>query len=195
MTEPTRTTAEKEPMAGSARHVSGLSPRERLRRLHPRSAARQVERRRARAIRARRRSLTAGMATTALLLSGGMAFAYVTSSGSGAGTARVIAPQVTASVGTVAGQYPGAAPTTLPVVVRNDGAAPFTLTGVVPATDGFPATCPASAWSLGPPDPLPTVPPTTSMTVPVTASLHTDAPNSCQGATLSVPVTVTGTIG
>jgi hypothetical protein len=138
-----------------------------------------------------RPGLIVGAAAVFLLVGGGTAGAYLTTSGSGT-AALVVGPRMTVSVGTVTGQYPGADPATLSVVVRNDGAVPFRIGAMDLATDTFPAGCPASVWRLEPPDPLPTVSPSDVVTVPVTVALRADAPNSCQGATVSVSVAVTG---
>jgi hypothetical protein len=174
-----------------ARHVSGLSGAERARITRPRWTAVRAERRQARVLRVRRRTVTLALGGTALLVGAGVALAYWVSSGDGNGSTVLIAPHVTASVGTVTGQYPGAQPTTVPLVLHNDGQAPFVLTTVVPSD--VPGDCPASAWRLDPPADLPTVPPSATVTVQVTVAMATDAPDSCQGATLAVPVTVSGT--
>jgi hypothetical protein len=68
------------------------------------------------------------------------------------------------------------------------------VTALQPDSDKFATSCPATAWQIGVPTSLPNVPPSSSVTVNLPVAMAANAPDSCQGASFSVPVTVEGTL-
>jgi hypothetical protein len=159
------------------------------------SEVRQGERRRQVVIRVRRRTAAVGLAgIIAVFVSAATALAFWTTSGSGSATASVIEPSVTAVAGTASGLYPGGPPKTVKVTVSNAGPVPYQVTGLTAGVGASPDTCPASALDVIAPTSLPTVTPSAAATVRVTVSMKTDAPNACQRATFSLPLTVRGTL-
>jgi hypothetical protein len=124
----------------------------------------------------------------------------ISAAGAGGSIATVTAPvTVTAQLagsthraGATGGPwlFPGGPALQLPVDVRNPGDVRFTVRQLVPDATVFPIGCPLSAWSVRTPDALPTVSAGGSASVTVVISLLTQAPESCQGATVRFPLTV-----
>lgn len=121
-----------------------------------------------------------------------VAYAHFPGRGDATVTVSVGAPEIAATAGQGSGQYPGAPATTIPVTIRNGGGAPVVVEAIRPRLQGLPASCPASAWQIAAPSSLPTVAPSTSVMVGLTVAMAPDAPSTCQGATVTVPVTVEG---
>ena len=92
----------------------------------------------------------------------------------------------------VAGLFPGGPAQQVSITVSNTAPSSFEITDVRPDLSALPLACPASAWHADPPDQLPTVAAHAQATVTVPVSLVTDAPDSCQGLSLRLPVRVHG---
>jgi len=92
----------------------------------------------------------------------------------------------------VAGLFPGGPAQQVSITVSNTAPSSFEITDVRPDLSALPAACPASAWHPDPPDQLPTVAAHAQATVTVPVSLLPDAPDSCQGLSLRLPVRVHG---
>jgi hypothetical protein len=95
---------------------------------------------------------TAVAASAALVLTGGVAYAYWTTSGSGTGSASTgdssTADKIAlAQVGTLTGFYPGSTPQTVLVQATNP-AAYSQRVGEVTVTVAATATCAASNWTV-----------------------------------------------
>jgi len=112
------------------------------------------------------------------------------SSGAGADTAT--APVVTVTTTSPGPVVPGTA-VTVEVTVHNPGRRPFRLVALTLDPSAWPAACPATAWSLQPPDPLAGVPAGGERLVAVRLLLRADAPTGCQGATISTWIAAAGT--
>jgi len=139
--------------------------------------------------------IVAGSVLTVLGASG-VALAYVSSAGQGAGSASVTTSgDVSASAGRGAAIYPGAAAALVDVAIANPEALPLTVTSLQPDLRDLPAGCPATAWSISPPAELPTVPAHGRAVAHVTVRLLQGAPATCQGASLPVTVTIEGHLG
>jgi hypothetical protein len=117
-----------------------------------------------------------------------------TTDASPAPVADLPAPSVEAITG-ADGVYPGGAARPLPVMVRNPAATPLEILSVRPDLSGVPGSCPAAAWRIGAASGVPAVPAAGRATVTLTAALVAGAPNSCQGVTVTVPVTIEGRLG
>ena len=162
----------------------------------------------------RRRSLVLLGATVALVvgLSGGAAFAYFASTGSGtghttAGSAQAITVTAVSSPGADSNLYPGGPGVAVHFTVNNPNSYPVSFTGwsgaalsgVVPAGSN---TCTMSdfqiATSTGAFGPLLTVPANTPSSSGVSGTangvveLKSTAENGCQGATVFVTLTLMG---
>jgi hypothetical protein len=144
--------------------------------------------------RGRGRPLASILAAGCVAVSGGAAFAFFSTSQGGLAWTGVGQPEVSASAASFTGQYPGAASVLVPVVVTNGSDGPLTVTALQPDSDRFPTSCPATAWQFSVPTALPTVPPSSSVTVDLSVAMASNAPDSCQGASFSVPVSVQGTL-
>ena len=145
--------------------------------------------------------LAAAALVLALLAQAGLAYAYLSSGGSGTGYATVGRPvSITVSAATPAsGLYPG---TTGGVyfTVTNPNAFELRLTKVTEATIvGSSGTCPPTNLAV---TGLPAVALTVSAgattgteTIPRLVMLSPTAPTSCQGVTFTVSLTLTGVSG
>lgn len=150
-------------------------------------------------------SALAGLA--AILVTGVVAFAAWTASGSGngAGTATVAKSLVVTAVtpsGPAATLYPGGPAGAVYFTISNPNPYPVTVTGVAWGTpvSTNPTSCPNSNIAVDP-----SAPTTVSISVPANATAGTvyqingvldllhSAPDGCQGVSFDVPVTVTGT--
>lgn len=149
----------------------------------------------------RRRRVTAVAAwTTALLLPAGVGLAVWSASGSGPGSAEARTAQaLVVTAGTpVADLYPGATGS-VHLSVANPNPYPVTITGgsvtAVTGVTGAAGTCSPSDFSVGSGTVASTgVPASGSANVTVTGALtmRTTAGDGCQGATVAVTATVTG---
>jgi hypothetical protein len=150
------------------------------------------------------RRLVAGGIALAAGLTGSTAWAYWTATGAGTGSAGSGTMQAVTVTALVAGDRPGSA--LLPggaaadVVLRvhNPNAYPVHLSaiagaGAVTADAAHPACTSTGVTFLPPADPQLTVAVTSTLLVelPAAASMAASAPAACQGATFSIPVTVT----
>jgi hypothetical protein len=123
-------------------------------------------------------------------------------SGSGPGSAKVVTAQtltVTAAVSPTADLFPGGSGA-LQFSVANPNPYPVTLTSIAygAVTSGDQANCPASnltpagGGALGTPIAIPANGSSGAVSVPAAVTLSVNAPNGCQGVTLTVAVTLTG---
>ena len=87
---------------------------------------------------------------------------------------------------------PGGPAVQLPVAVRNPGDVAFAVHTLLPDGAAFPSRCPLSAWSVRSTGGLPTLPARSAGTVTLEISLRSQAPDSCQGTTVSFGLTVVG---
>jgi hypothetical protein len=139
-----------------------------------------------------------------LLLGTGTAVAYWAAAGAGSGTAAAGTAQPLSTVTTSASVssllYPGGPAADVTLAVQNPNPYPVTVTGVavdgaVTATGGI-GTCATHGVSLvAPTGGLPfTVSPSATATVTLSgaATMSTAAENGCQGATFTLPVSLTG---
>jgi hypothetical protein len=139
-----------------------------------------------------------------LLLGTGTAVAYWAAAGSGSGTAAAGTAQPLSTVATSASVtsllYPGGPAADVTLAVQNPNPYPVTITGVaadgpVTATGGI-GTCTTHGVTLvAPTAGLPfTVSPSATATVTLAsaAQMSTAAENGCQGATFTLPVSLTG---
>jgi hypothetical protein len=99
---------------------------------------------------------------------------------------------VSAKAATVPGLAAGTTPALVTVAVTNDGDTAFVVDTVRLDLAALPDTCPPDAWQQATPDDLPVLAPHTTANVGVTVSLSADAPDSCQGQSLDLPVIVSG---
>ncbi|NGY65380.1 hypothetical protein G7043_41455 [Lentzea sp. NEAU-D13] len=140
---------------------------------------------------ARRRYVRRGVIVFAVMtaaLGSGVAYAAWTSSGTGSATTKAgtaLAPVVTGGAVTTGSLYPGGTGNAV-VAVANPNPYPVTVMSIAP---NGPATCGVSFTERFPGTQLAA----NSAAVPITfsVSMALNAPNSCQGATIDVPVVVT----
>lgn len=154
----------------------------------------------------------AGLA--ALVLIGGVSLGIAVTSHGPLGIVDLDAPaSSTAPVAGIDGLAPGGPARVVRLPVPNPGNGPLTLTGLVPQLAGLPAACPAGAWRITLPSRLPVLPGPAPAhagpaggsgtpapdpgpaTVPLTAALTADAPESCQALAVPLHVTVAATTG
>jgi hypothetical protein len=150
------------------------------------------------------RRLVAGGVALAAALAGTAAWAYWTAAGTGTGSAGSGTMQAVTVTALVAGDQPGSA--LLPgglaadVVLRVHNPNPYpvqltavTAAGVVTADAAHPGCTTTGVTFLPPAAPQLTVAAASTLLVdlPAAASMATSAPSGCQGATFSIPVTVT----
>lgn len=121
-----------------------------------------------------------------------VAYAYFPVRGDATVTVSVDALEIAATAGPVAGLYPGAPATTIPVMIHNGSDIPVDIEAISPHLQNLPSSCPASAWQITSPQSLPTIAPSATATVDLAVTMTPDAPTTCQGVTLDVPVTVEG---
>ncbi|SES25554.1 hypothetical protein [Lentzea albida] len=139
----------------------------------------------------RRRSVRRGavvLALTTAALGSGVAYAAWTSSGTGSATTKAgtaLAPVVAAGAVTTGTLYPGGTGDAV-VTVSNPNPYPVRVTSIAPNGAG---TCGVTFSERFPGTQLAAKSAPVAITFSVTMSV--DAPNSCQGATIDVPVTVT----
>ncbi len=128
----------------------------------------------------------------------GVGYAYWTSTGHGTGSATTGTISLTADDANVSGLYPdGSVPVSFTVTNTSDSGS-LDITAVTAGTVTTPAGgCTASTVSFAPDAPLPTDIAASGGTAIVsgTASMTTAAENACQGATFTIPLTVTGRLG
>ncbi|MFS8098354.1 hypothetical protein LFM09_14565 [Lentzea alba] len=139
----------------------------------------------------RRRYVRRGVIVFAVMtaaLGSGVAYAAWTSSGTGSATTKAgtaLAPVVTGGAVTTGLLYPGGTGNAV-VTVSNPNPYPVTVTSIAP---NGPATCAVSFTERFPGTQLAANSTPTAITF--TVSMGLNAANTCQGATIDVPVLVT----
>lgn len=162
----------------------------------PQVAGPRHGRRRVRPARpARRVALVAGVSAVAVLAGGGVAYAYWTAGGGGAGSTTIGTVSLAADPVTASGLYPGRSiPVTVDITATGDGT--VSVTAINPAAAEV-------SVGLGPCDPAAVtftttagLPQTVSAGAPVTVAgtvtMALDAADGCQGRTFTIPLTVEG---
>jgi len=150
--------------------------------------------------RVTRTAFVAGL--SALLLMGGVAYAYVKASGSGTGSATTATMQTVTVQALVGGDapnsklYPGGPAVDVILRINNPNSYSVTLysisgTGTI-TPDAFHPGCTTTGVSFNPPsNPGNTLNPgTTLVHLSGAASMSTSSVNACQGATFSIPVSM-----
>jgi hypothetical protein len=145
----------------------------------------------------RRTAIVAGMAV-GLLATAGVALAYFTSTGSATGSASTgtLVVSIAATAGSPASPlYPGATGD-VALQVTNPNARAVTLTsvvgdGAITATAGCSAPDVTFTDQTGLAISIPANAANYQVDLPAAASLSASSPNTCQGATFSIPVTIT----
>jgi hypothetical protein len=132
-------------------------------------------------------------AVASVLAGSGTALAYYSSSGEGSGRAAAGSPSVTVESPPVTGLHPGAS-RTVTVNLRNDAPRPYVVTAVTPRVSAAPGSCPAALWVMVP-TPLPTVLASGDAAVDLTVGMGREAPDDCQGVTVTVPLDIEGRLG
>lgn len=149
-----------------------------------------------------------GVATGGMVIAAtGIGLAYWSSQGSGTGSATTGTATISlpTTAATVSGLYPGAQVTGVTVVVTNSStAASVVLTGATGGTASISTAGPLSTGTTCDPSvvtfiatdvPGGAIAAGQTATVTGTVSMGTSAGNQCQGATFSIPITVTGRAG
>ena len=147
------------------------------------------------------RLLVAGAIATASVLTGGVAFAWWSTTGSGSGSATTgTTVALTTSASTPSGTVlvpGGSAP--LVITVTNPNAGSVTITSVQLDTSRSVTVSGEAGTCTAPPLTVSATPSlvlaggaTTTFTVPNAVTLGSAAANGCQGATFTLPVTLTG---
>lgn len=152
-----------------------------------------------RLVRRVRASAATGVATALLIgLGAGSAYGYFTTSGAGHGSASTATMvPVTGSVGSPTTRLVPGGRADVAVVVTNPN--PFAVTvvsasgGDVTVDDGHPACTPSSVTFTSPGVLSVTIPAgtTQALAFPNAAAMDASAPNNCQGASFSIPLTLT----
>ena len=114
-----------------------------------------------------------------------------TVTGGGEGSLAGATLRVAAAAPAVAVSPSGAAQP-VPVTLTNDGPTPYQVTSLIPHVASRTDGCPADALAPRLVDPVPAVPADGAVTVDVLVSMPPDAPDSCQGATVRLSVSVAG---
>lgn len=148
----------------------------------------------------RNASASVGMAGALLLgLGAGSAFGYFTASGAGNGSASTATMMpVTGTLGTPTTRLVPGGTADVAVMVTNPNPFPVTVVSAVGdsilTVDAAHQSCPADSVTFTTPsvvnEPIPANT-TQVLSIPGAASMDESTPNECQGATFSIPLTLT----
>ena len=143
---------------------------------------------------ARRVALVAGVSAVAVLAGGGVAYAYWTAGGDGAGSTTIGTVSLSADPVTAVGLYPGSSvPVTVTLAATGDGTVQVTaVTPGITAIDPGLAQCDPAAVTFAATGLPQSVTAGTPVEVAGVVTMALDAEDGCQGRSFTIPLTVEG---